>query len=71
MTAVKAGPHQLLIFEDDKITLDIRDDGVVLENGWNITPLTDLEVRLYIAYNCIVHIYVNFPIFPTDCKAAS
>ena len=60
--------QQLLVFEEDKITLDLTEDGVVLENGWSITPLTDLEVRLHIPYNYIVH-ECRFSIFRTDCKA--
>ena len=47
----KLGPHQVVEFEQDKITLDLPDDTVELENGWTITPLTDLEVSLYCRYS--------------------
>ena len=53
--AVKVGPRQLVVFEEDKITLDLTEDEVLLANGWSITPLTDLEVRLYMICNYIVH----------------
>ena len=57
MAAVREGPHQEVAFEEDKITLDIENDGILniasngilLENGWRITPLTVLEVSLYCA----------------------
>ena len=37
-------------FEGDEITLDIAVEGVVLENGWTITPYTHPGVSLH--YNC-------------------
>ena len=43
VNAPRVGPHQLVKFEGDKITLDIAGD----ENGWKITSLTALEVSLY------------------------
>ena len=36
----KVGPSQMVMFEGDEITLDIAVEGVVLENGWTITPYT-------------------------------
>lgn len=33
-------------FQDDRITLTVPDDGEVLENGWEITPLTPPTVSL-------------------------
>ena len=32
------GPHQEVMFEGDKITLDIPKEGIELENGWTIIP---------------------------------
>jgi len=40
------GPHQEVMFEGDKITLDIPKEGLVLENGWTITPHTHPGVNL-------------------------
>ena len=52
------GPHQLVEFAEDSIFLDITknetknetsdnaNEGIELENGWSITPLTGLEVSL-------------------------
>ena len=34
------GPDQPVDFESDQIELDIPDDGVSLQGGWIITPLT-------------------------------
>ena len=53
--APRVGPHQLVKFDGDKITLDIAGDEIVLENGWSITPLTDLEVSLY-----------NYPVYKVE-----
>ena len=44
--AAKAGPSQVVMFEGDKITLDIAVEGVMLENGWTITPYTHPGVTL-------------------------
>ena len=44
--AAKAGPSQVVVFEGDKITLDIAIEGVVLENGWTINPYTHPGVSL-------------------------
>ena len=38
--ATKLGPDQEVVFEGDQITLDIKADGEVLENGWTISPDT-------------------------------
>ena len=43
----KVGPSQMVMFEGDEITLDIAVEGVVLENGWTITPYTHPGVSLY------------------------
>ena len=37
----------MVMFEGDEITLDIAVEGVVLENGWTITPYTHPGVSLY------------------------
>ena len=47
--AAKAGPSQVVMFEGDEIKLDVAVEGVVLENGWTITPYTHPGVSL-IAY---------------------
>ena len=39
-SATKLGPDQELVFEGDQITLDIKADEEVLENGWRISPDT-------------------------------
>lgn len=54
----RVGPHQLVEFAGDKISLNITkngtsddaNDGIELQNGWSITPLTGLEVSL----NCAI-----------------
>ena len=44
--AAKAGPSQVVVFEGDEITLDIAVEGVVLKNGWTITPYMHPGVTL-------------------------
>ena len=39
----------MVMFERDEITLDIAVEGVVLENGWTITPYTHPGVSLHYA----------------------
>ena len=34
----RMGPYQEVMFEGDKITLDIPKEGIELENGWTIIP---------------------------------
>ena len=34
------GPDQEVVFEGEKITLDIPKDGLELQSGWTITPHT-------------------------------
>ena len=34
------GPSLVVMFEGEQITLDIPMEGIVLENGWTITPQT-------------------------------
>ena len=36
----RVGPDQVVIFEEEEITLDIPEEGIVLENGWTISPYT-------------------------------
>ena len=38
--AASVGPDQEVMFEEEQITLDIPKKGLVLENGWTITPHT-------------------------------
>ena len=40
------GSEQEVMFEGDEIQLDIAAEGVVLENGWTITPFTHPGVSL-------------------------
>ena len=40
------GPDQEVIFDGEQITMDIPQAGIVLENGWAITPLIYPEVRV-------------------------
>ena len=42
----RMGPYQEVMFEGDKITLDIPKEGIELENGWTITPHTYPGVSL-------------------------
>ena len=44
--AAKAGPSQVVMFEEDEIKLDIAAEGVALGNGWTITPYTHPGVSL-------------------------
>ena len=45
--AAKAGPNQVVMFEEDEIKLDIAAEGVELKNGWTITPYTHPGVSYY------------------------
>lgn len=45
------GPDQEVIFEGEEITLDIPKEGILLENGWKITPYAHPGVSLYIFCN--------------------
>ena len=44
--AARLGPDQEVTFEQDQITLDIPKEGLVLQNGWTITPHTYPGVSL-------------------------
>ena len=46
------GPDQEVMFERERITLDIPKEGVVLESGWTITPHTYPGVSLLILSVC-------------------
>ena len=41
------GPDQELVFEWEKITLDIPKEGIVLESGWTITLQTHCGVNQF------------------------
>ena len=45
--AATVGPDQEVTFENDNISLDIAAEGLVLENGWIITPYTHPAVGLH------------------------
>ena len=47
------GPDQEVVFEGEKITLDIPNEGILLESGWTITPHTHPAVN-YILIRCNV-----------------
>ena len=47
------GPDQEVMFERERITLDIPKEGVVLESGWTITPHTYPGVSLLILSVCV------------------
>ena len=73
----RVGPHQLVEFAEDKISLKITENGtndnangeIELENGWSITPLTGLEVSLDCAITYKADNKREFLILLTDCKA--
>jgi len=44
----RMGPYQEVVFEGEKIILDIPKKGLALENGWTITPDTYPGVSLYV-----------------------
>ena len=44
--AAGVGPDQEVMFEEEQITLDIPEEGLVLESGWTITPHTYPGVSL-------------------------
>ena len=44
--AARLGPDQEVMFEEEQITLNIPEEGIVLESGWTITPHTYPGVRL-------------------------
>ena len=45
--ATKVGPDQEVVFEGEQITLDIEEEGMVLKNGWTISPDTYPRVRVF------------------------
>lgn len=36
--ATRMGPDQEVVFEEEKITLNVPREGIALESGWKITP---------------------------------
>ena len=46
----RVGPDQEVIFEGEQITLDIPEEGIMLESGWSITPNTHPGVSLLLHY---------------------
>ena len=42
----RMGPYQEVMFKEEKISLDIPKEGIVLESGWAITPHTYPGVSL-------------------------
>ena len=59
----KVGPSQVVIFERNEIKLDIPVEGVVLENGWAITPYTYPGVSLCTATSAYDPQQSDFSIF--------
>ena len=51
------GPGFVVQFEDDTICLDIDENGVCLQNGWEITPLITpvVSLKIIIVVGDIVH----------------
>ena len=47
LTNLKVGPEQEISFERGVISLTVPDDGITLQGGWEITPLSCLDVSLY------------------------
>ncbi len=46
------GLNHIVEFEEDRITLDIPNDGAEVSGGWRITPMFHpTVVKLYITYN--------------------
>ena len=43
----RMGPYQEVMFKEEKISLDIPKEGIVLENGWTITPHTYPQVSRF------------------------
>ena len=59
------GPDQEVMFERERITLDIPKEGVVLESGWTITPHTYPGVSLVclsmrVGISCIMQLHGQF-----------
>ena len=46
-TGAKMSSHHMVVFEGERITLDIPKEGLVLENGWTITPHTYPQVSRF------------------------
>ena len=46
-SATKVGSDQEVVFEGEQITLDIEEEGIVLKNGWTISPDTYPRVRVF------------------------
>jgi len=50
----RMGPYKEVMFKEEMITLDIPEEGIALESGWTITPLTYPRVSLVrIAVLCL------------------
>ena len=45
------GPDQEIEFAEDKITLEITESGLVMQDGWSIIPLTPLTVEFVTLYS--------------------
>ena len=46
------------MFEEEQITLDIPEEGIMLESGWTITPLTHPGVSSLLHQHITMHVYV-------------
>ena len=65
---LKCGRHQRVAFEQKKIILDIPKEGVVLENGWSIIPLSTTVVSML----AIISLDFDFTsVFVTDLQKSS
>ena len=54
--AARLGPDQEVMFEEEQITLDIPEEGLVLESGWTITPHTypGVSLALHSTSECVL-----------------
>ena len=69
----RMGPDQEVVFEGEKITLDIPEDGLKLESGWTITPHTHPGVihMLLCLESCILGLQCLFFSCYIGCKLSS
>jgi len=55
----RMGPYQEVVFEGEKIILDIPKEGIVLENGWTTSLLPKVPITIVIECDmqstCIVY----------------
>ena len=62
--AAKVGPDQEVTFENDDVSLDIRAEGLVLQNGWTITPYTHPGVNLHYFATITKVVFIKLFLYP-------